>query len=124
MSNKFVFFSTLGCKVNQYETEAMQKLFRAAGWEITSDIEKADAVVVNTCTVTSLSSQKSRQIIRRSARANENAVLTVVGCYAQSEPETISKIDGVDVIVGTAERMKIVELIETAMRNSKLATRS
>ena len=112
-----VAFQTLGCKVNQYETEAMQKLFSAAGYEISNEMETADVVVVNTCTVTSLSSQKSRQIIRRAARANGNAVLVVVGCYAQSEPEEISKIDGVDIIIGTAERTKIVELVAQALRN-------
>lgn len=112
-----VAFYTLGCKVNQYETEAMQKLFGAAGYEITAEIETADVVVVNTCTVTSLSSQKSRQIIRRAARANENAVLVVVGCYAQNQPQEISKIEGVDIIIGTAERTKIVELVERALKN-------
>lgn len=119
-----VAFQTLGCKVNQYETEAMQKLFSAAGYEITGEIENADIVVVNTCTVTSLSSQKSRQIIRRAARANENAVLVAVGCYAQSEPDEISKIEGVDIIIGTAERTKIVELVAQALqnRNEKILT--
>ena len=112
-----VAFYTLGCKVNQYETEAMQKLFSAAGYEIAAEIEIADVIVVNTCTVTSLSSQKSRQIIRRAARANENAVLVVVGCYAQSEPQEISKIEGVDIIIGTAERTKIVEFVERALKN-------
>lgn len=112
-----VAFYTLGCKVNQYETEAMQKLFGAAGYEISAEIETADVVVVNTCTVTSLSSQKSRQIIRRAARANENAVLVVVGCYAQNQPQEISKIEGVDIIIGTAERTKIVELVERALKN-------
>ena len=91
-----VAFHTLGCKVNQYETEAMGKLFESAGWEISSEIESADVVVVNTCTVTSLSSQKSRQIIRRSGRLNENAILIVVGCYAQNEPEEVAKIGGIE----------------------------
>ena len=112
-----VAFYTLGCKVNQYETEAMQKLFGAAGYEISGEIETADIVVVNTCTVTSLSSQKSRQIIRRAARANENAVLVVVGCYAQNQPKEISKIEGVDIIIGTAERTKIVELVAQVLKN-------
>lgn len=112
-----VAFYTLGCKVNQYETEAMGKLFSAAGYEVTSEIETADVVVVNTCTVTAAGSQKSRQIIRRSARANKNSVLAVVGCYAQSEPEEISKIDGVDLIIGTADRTKIVELVEEVLKN-------
>lgn len=110
-------FHTLGCKVNQYESEAMQKLFMAAGYELSADIENADVVVVNTCTVTALSSQKSRQIIRRSARANKNSILVVVGCYAQKEPEKISEIDGVDIIIGTADRMKIVELVEKVLKN-------
>ena len=111
-----VFFQTLGCKVNQYETEAMQKIFAAAGYEI-SAAETADVIVVNTCTVTALSSQKSRQIIRRAVRANPNAVVAVVGCYAQNSPDEISKIDGVDVIIGTAERTRIVELVELALNN-------
>lgn len=111
-----VAFHTLGCKVNQYETEAMQKLFEAAGYEI-STAETADVVVVNTCTVTALSSQKSRQIIRRATRANPNAVVAVVGCYAQNSPAEISRIEGVDVIIGTADRTKIVALVEQALKN-------
>ena len=111
-----VAFHTLGCKVNQYETEAMQKLFEAAGYEI-SGAETAEVVVVNTCTVTALSSQKSRQIIRRAIKANPNAVVAVVGCYAQNSPAEISRIDGVDVIIGTADRTKIVALVEQALKN-------
>ncbi|MBR3050733.1 MAG: tRNA (N(6)-L-threonylcarbamoyladenosine(37)-C(2))-methylthiotransferase MtaB, partial [Selenomonadaceae bacterium] len=99
MSKCKVFFQTLGCKVNQYETEAMQKLFEAAGYEIAQDISAAGVVVVNTCTVTAVSSQKSRQMIRRAAKGN--CIVAVVGCYAQSEPEKIAKLDGVDVIIGT-----------------------
>ena len=106
---------TLGCKVNQYESEAMQKLFEAAGYETAADISEAAVVVVNTCTVTAVSSQKSRQMIRRAAGVNPNAVLAVVGCYAQSEPAEISKIDGVDVIIGTKDRTRIVELVEAAI---------
>ena len=112
-----VAFHTLGCKVNQYESEAMQKLFLASGYELTAENESADVIVVNTCTVTSLSSQKSRQIIRRAAKANENSVLAVVGCYAQNEPQEVSKIDGVDIIIGTADRMKIVQLVEEVLKN-------
>ena len=112
---KKIFFQTLGCKVNQYETEAMQKLFTAAGYEIAEEISEAAVVVINTCTVTAVSSQKSRQMIRRAA--NKNSVLVVVGCYAQSEPQEISKIDGVDVIIGTKDRTRIVELVEAALKN-------
>ena len=115
--NLKVAFHTLGCKVNQYETEAMQKLFLATGYELTNEIESADVVVVNTCTVTALSSQKSRQMIRKFSRANKNAVLVVVGCYAQNDPKKISEIDGVDIILGTKDRMKIVELVEKILKN-------
>ena len=113
MSACKIFFQTLGCKVNQYESEAMQKLFEAAGYEVTEKISAADVVVVNTCTVTAVSSQKSRQMIRRAAK--ENCVVVVVGCYAQSAPEEISKIDGVDVIIGTKDRTRIVEFVEAAI---------
>lgn len=95
----------------------MQKLFTAAGYELTKNFETADVIVVNTCTVTALSSQKSRQIIRRAARANKNSVLVVVGCYVQNEPKKISEIDGVDIIIGTNDRMKIVELVEKVLKN-------
>ena len=110
-----VFFVTLGCKVNQYESEAMLKLFEAAGYTAADEISAADVVVVNTCTVTAVSSQKSRQMIRRAAGANQNAVLIVVGCYAQSEPQIVSAIDGVDVVIGTKDRTRIVELVEAAL---------
>ncbi|MBO4780202.1 MAG: MiaB/RimO family radical SAM methylthiotransferase, partial [Selenomonadaceae bacterium] len=110
-----VFFVTLGCKVNQYESEAMLKLFEAAGYTAADEISAADVVVVNTCTVTAVSSQKSRQMIRRAAGANQNAVLVVVGCYAQSEPQIVSAIDGVDVVIGTKDRTRIVELVEAAL---------
>ena len=113
-SCKKFFFVTLGCKVNQYESEAMQKLFEAAGYVAADDISAADVVVVNTCTVTAVSSQKSRQMIRRAAGANQNSVVAVVGCYAQSEPEVVAAIDGVDVVIGTKDRTRIVELVEAA----------
>ena len=110
-------FYNLGCKVNQYETEAVSKLFEMRGYEIVDEINNADVIVVNTCAVTSLSSQKSRQIIRRSIRANPNAIMCVMGCYAQNSPQEISQIDGVDILIGTAERLKIVELVEEVLKN-------
>lgn len=104
---------TLGCKVNWYETEAMQKLFAEAGWQVVEEISEASVVVVNTCTVTAVSSQKSRQMIRRAAK--KNCLTVVVGCYAQSEPEEVAKIYGVDVILGTKDRVNIVALVEAAL---------
>lgn len=107
-----VAFYTLGCKVNQYETEAMTELFKNSGYIILPFDSAADIYVINTCTVTSMSDRKSRQIIRRAKKTNPDAVIAVTGCYAQTAPDDIAKIEGVNIIIGTNERGKIVELIE------------
>lgn len=109
-----VAFHTLGCKVNKYETEAMEELFINKNYSIVSEDEKADVYVINTCTVTNLSASKSRQFIRKAKRLNDNAVIAVVGCYSQVSPEEVEEIDGVDVIIGTNNRNTIVELCEEA----------
>jgi len=107
---------TLGCKVNQFETETMEGLFKRAGYAIGKFDEPADAYVINTCSVTSLGDRKSRQIIRRAHRENPDAVIAVCGCYAQTAPEAIEAIEGVSVVLGTKERSRIVEYVEQAMR--------
>ena len=107
---------TLGCKVNQFETETMEGLFKKAGYTIGRFDEPADAYVINTCSVTSLGDRKSRQIIRRAHRENPDAVIAVCGCYAQTAPEAIEAIEGVSVVLGTKERSRIVEYVEQAMR--------
>ncbi|NLY42373.1 MAG: tRNA (N(6)-L-threonylcarbamoyladenosine(37)-C(2))-methylthiotransferase MtaB [Clostridiaceae bacterium] len=109
---KKVAFYTLGCKVNQYETEAMAELFENSGYEITSFDEYADVYVINTCTVTNLGDRKSRQMIRRAKKKNKHSFVAVVGCYAQTAPEEISQIEGVNLIIGTKDRSRIVEYIE------------
>ena len=109
---KKVAFYTLGCKVNQYETEAMCELFSKSGYEICDFDSFADIYVINTCTVTSMSDRKSRQIIRRAKAINENAYIIVTGCYAQTAPDAVAKIDGVNLILGAKEREKIVELLD------------
>ena len=111
-----VAFMTLGCKVNQFETETMEGLFKRAGYTIGKFDEPADAYVINTCSVTSLGDRKSRQIIRRAHRENPDAVIAVCGCYAQTAPEAIQSIEGVSVVLGTKERSRIVEYVEQAMR--------
>lgn len=103
---------TLGCKVNQYETEAMEELFLRNGYQRVEDREVCDVYVINTCTVTSLSDAKCRQQIHRVRRLNPEAVIAVVGCYSQVAPEEIEKIEGVDLILGTKGRARIVELVE------------
>ncbi|MGG0667567.1 tRNA (N(6)-L-threonylcarbamoyladenosine(37)-C(2))-methylthiotransferase MtaB [Lederbergia citrisecunda] len=106
-----VAFHTLGCKVNHYETEAIWQLFKDAGYE-RSDFEKnADVYVINTCTVTNTGDKKSRQVIRRAVRRNPDAVICVTGCYAQTSPAEIMAIPGVDIVVGTQDRTKLLGLI-------------
>lgn len=107
-----VTFHTLGCKVNQYETEAMEELFEKSGYKIVDEDQIADIYVINTCTVTNLSDRKSRQIIRRAKRKNQEAIVAVVGCYSQVSPDEVAAIDGVDIIIGTTDRNHIVSLCE------------
>jgi threonylcarbamoyladenosine tRNA methylthiotransferase MtaB len=109
--NKKLSTYTLGCKVNQYETEAMCELFQKDGYDVVKAEEIADVYVINTCTVTNLGDRKSRQFIRRAKRQNENAVIAVVGCYSQIAPEEVKSIEGVNLVIGTNERSKIVEII-------------
>ena len=112
-------FATLGCKVNQYETESMEGLFKTHGYELVSFSEEADVYVINTCSVTQLGEKKSRQLIRRAHRINPAAVVAVTGCYAQAEAETIRAMEGVGVVIGTRERGRIVELVEEAMASGQ-----
>ena len=114
-----VSFLTLGCKVNQYETEAMQELFKKNGYEVCDNNEICDVYVINTCTVTNLSDRKSRQFISKAKKMNKDAVLAVVGCYSQVSPNEIEAIDEVDVIIGTKNRSRIVELCNQA-KNSNM----
>lgn len=107
-----VAFTTLGCKVNQFETEVMEGLFKQRGYEITPFDQVADVYVINTCSVTHLGERKSRQLIRRAIRLNESAVIAVAGCYAQISPAEIEAIEGVNIIVGTQDRAQIVDLVE------------
>ncbi|ABO51002.1 RNA modification enzyme, MiaB family [Desulforamulus reducens MI-1] len=107
---------TLGCKVNQYESSAIADLFRQAGYEIVDFEQHADAYVINTCTVTHMGDRKSRQIIRRASKQNPAAVITVTGCYAQTSPGEVLEIPGVDLVVGTKDKSRIVQLVEAYSR--------
>ncbi|AET70397.1 MiaB-like tRNA modifying enzyme [Desulfosporosinus orientis DSM 765] len=111
-SQKTVCFVTLGCKVNQTESEAMAQLFREANYEVVNASEEADVVVVNTCTVTNTGDSKSRQVIRRMIKAHPESVVVVMGCYAQTAPGEVLGIDGVDLVLGTQDRMKVFEWID------------
>ncbi len=107
-----VAFHTLGCKVNHYETEAIWQLFEQNGYERTDFEKTSDVYVINTCTVTNTGDKKSRQVIRRAVRKNPDAVICVTGCYAQTSPAEIMAIPGVDVVVGTQDRIKMLDYIE------------
>ncbi|MEK4147268.1 tRNA (N(6)-L-threonylcarbamoyladenosine(37)-C(2))-methylthiotransferase MtaB [Robertmurraya sp. FSL W8-0741] len=107
-----VAFHTLGCKVNHYETEAIWQLFKEQGYDRTDFESRADVYVINTCTVTNTGDKKSRQVIRRAIRKNPDAVICVTGCYAQTSPAEIMAIPGVDIVVGTQDRVKMLEYIE------------
>jgi len=109
---KKVAFYTLGCKVNQYETEAVSEIFERAGYETVDFEEKADVYVINTCTVTNLSDRKSRQTIRKARKNNKDAIIVVMGCYAQTAPEEVGSIEGVNLVIGTKDRNKIIEYIK------------
>ena len=102
----------LGCKVNQYESEAIAELFQEKGYEIVDINEEADVYVINTCTVTNFGDKKSRQLIRKVKRQNENAIVCVVGCYAQTAPQELMKVEGVNLVLGTKDRAQIVEMVE------------
>ena len=107
-----VAFYTLGCKVNHYETEAIWQLFKQNGYERVDFEQNADVFVINTCTVTNTGDKKSRQVIRRAIRQNPDAVICVTGCYAQTSPAEILEIPGVDIVVGTQDRVKMLEYVE------------
>ena len=102
----------LGCKVNQYESEAIAELFQKKGYEIVDIDDEADVYVINTCTVTNFGDKKSRQLIRKVKRQNENAIVCVVGCYAQTAPQELMKVEGVNLVLGTKDRAQIVEMVE------------
>ncbi|MFJ7828851.1 tRNA (N(6)-L-threonylcarbamoyladenosine(37)-C(2))-methylthiotransferase MtaB [Peribacillus sp. NPDC097284] len=107
-----VAFHTLGCKVNHYETEAIWQLFKTEGYDRVEFENTSDVYVINTCTVTNTGDKKSRQVIRRAIRKNPNAVIAVTGCYAQTSPAEIMAIPGVDIVVGTQDRGKLLAYIE------------
>ena len=116
---KKVAFCTLGCKVNQYETNAMEQKFIQAGYEIVGFTEIADIYVINTCTVTNISDKKSRQMIRKAKQLNGNAIVVAVGCYVQTAKEQLENIKELDLILGNNEKKDIVKYIEKYRKGEK-----
>ena len=110
-----VAFYTLGCKVNHYETAAMAELFTAAGHQVVDFSEPADAYIVNTCTVTAVADQKSRQMLSRAHAQSPEALVVAVGCYSEVAREKVAALPGVDLVLGTGGRKDIVSLVERAL---------
>ena len=109
----------LGCKVNAYETEAMQQLLEKAGYEIVPFKEAADVYIVNTCSVTNIADRKSRQMLHRARKNNPKAVVVAVGCYVQAAAEELKKDSAVDVILGNNRKKDLVDVLEACLREKK-----
>lgn len=109
---KKVAFCSLGCKVNQYETNAMAQKFIEHGYEVVEFDEYADVYIVNTCTVTNVADRKSRQMLRRAKEINKDATLVACGCYAQVAKEELKKIPEIDLIIGNNEKNDIIQIVE------------
>lgn len=101
----------LGCKVNGYETEAMQKLLEEDGYEIVPFHEKADVYVINTCTVTNIADRKSRQMLHRARKLNPEAVIVAAGCYVQAQEEAGQAIEGIDILIGNNQKKNLTSLL-------------
>ena len=112
---KRVAFCTLGCKVNQYETDAMEELFRSSDYEIVNFGDIADVYIINTCTVTNMADRKSRQMLHRAKKKNPNSIIVAVGCYVQAAKEQLEKDEAIDLIVGNNKKSEIVSLVEAKL---------
>ena len=110
---------TLGCKVNTYESNVMRDALLNKGYFEVDLKEKADITIINTCTVTNTADSKSMKVIRQAIRKNENAIIVVCGCLVQNKKEEVSKIDGVDIVIGNINKSKIVDYIEKYIEEKK-----
>lgn len=105
-------FHNLGCKVNSYETEAMQQLLEAAGYEIVSFQDQADVYVINTCSVTNIADRKSRQMLHKAKKMNPQAVVVAAGCYVQASGSELKKDEAVDLVIGNNKKMDLAQILE------------
>jgi len=123
-AKKRVSLHTLGCRLNQSETGVLARSFEQQGYAVVPDYARAEVYVLNTCTVTEHSDAKNRQIIRKLHRQNPEAIIAVVGCYAQIDPEAIAKIEGVSLVIGSEEKMRITDyLAQIDSQNTVLIVR-
>lgn len=115
-----VAFHTLGCKVNQYETQSMSEHFADAGFSVVAEGLPSDVCVINTCSVTNIADRKSRQIIRRARKLNPDAVIAVTGCYVQTAPEDVVLMEDVDIAAGNNEKGNLVEYVTGFLERRKM----
>src|SRR6056297_1042754 len=119
MTKKAAFY-TLGCKVNQYETEAVIDIFIDNGYQVVDFSEKADVYIVNSCAVTNEAARKTRQIARRAKRANKESIVGIVGCYTQAFPEEVGDIEEIDFIMGSNNKAEIIERAGSLLAGEKI----
>ena len=115
-------FHTLGCKVNQYETQAMAEQFEARGHQVVDENDHADCYIINTCTVTNLADRKSRQFIRRARRTAPDSIVAVTGCYSQVKPEELWAMPEVDIVTGNGDKPHLIDLVEKAFKERETGT--
>ena len=115
-------FTTLGCRVNQYDTDSMRGLFLSGGFTEAAFDDIADVYVINTCSVTQMGEKKSRQLIRRAKKRNQAAIVVVTGCYAQLAPSILAAMEGVDAVIGTNEKKHIVEIVSKLLKEESKTT--
>ena len=119
-----VAFATLGCRTNQHDTAEMQVLLEKEGYSIVKSSETADVYVINTCTVTARSDYSSRLAVKKSLAINENATVVFTGCYAQLNPEDAANMEGLDIVLGNADKLKIAEILKEKIKTNSLQKRS
>ena len=117
---KKVAFVTLGCKVNQYESNAMAQKFIDNNYEICDIEDNPDIIIVNTCTVTNIADRKSRQILRKAKETNPNAVVVACGCYVQVAKEKVDSIEEIDISIGNSEKKDIVQIVENYINQNEM----
>jgi threonylcarbamoyladenosine tRNA methylthiotransferase MtaB len=117
--NKKVAFYTLGCKLNYSETSSIGRLFTQAGYDTVDFTDTPDVYVINTCSVTDNADKKCKKVVKEALKVSPNAYVTIVGCYAQLKPKEIAEIPGVDMVLGAAEKFRIVEVITDLTKNAK-----
>ena len=118
-SNRKAAFLTLGCKVNQYETDAMKELLEADGYEIVDFKEPADVYIINTCSVTNMADRKSRQMIHRAKKNNPDAVIAAAGCYVQASEQDLIDNQIADVLIGNNKKKEIAQILDRYFENRK-----